>query len=116
MGVPEVFASGAAFCCTSAAMTLLNKIALSSYGFKCPTVLLCFQCAVTLALVAASAALGYGRLPPLSWPPVNVLFVGMVASSFFALRHVGVAMVTVLKNLTRCVVVVGVCVSAAART
>ena len=109
MGVPDVVASGAAFCCTSAAMTLLNKIALSSYGFRCPTVLLCFQCAVTLTLVAASAALGYGRLPPLSWPllrlwlPVNVLFVGMVASSFFALRHVGVAMVTVLKNLTRCV-------------
>ena len=107
-GVPEVVASGAAFCLTSASMTLLNKLALSSYGFGAPTVLLCFQCAVTLALVGASAALGYGRLPPLSWPllrlwlPVNCLFVGMVATSFFALRYVGVAMVTVLKNLTRC--------------
>ncbi len=31
---------------------------------------------------------------------VNILFVGMVWSSFFALRALGVAMVTVLKNLT----------------
>ena len=107
------FASGLAFCVTSAAMTLMNKAALSSFGFGCPTALLCFQCAATLGLVAAAAALGCGRLPPVTWPllrmwlPVNILFVGMVATSFLALRHVGVAMVTVLKNLTNWMVIAG---------
>jgi GDP-mannose transporter len=41
------------------------------------------------------------------WLPVNLLFVGMVATSFLALRHVGVAMVTVLKNLTNWMVIAG---------
>ncbi|GBF96160.1 GDP-mannose transporter [Raphidocelis subcapitata] len=112
-GVPDTLASGAAFCVTSAAMTLMNKAALSTFGFGCPTALLCFQCSATLLLVAAAAAAGLGRLPPFSWRllrlwlPVNLLFVGMVATSFFALRYVGVAMVTVLKNLTSWMVIAG---------
>jgi GDP-mannose transporter len=112
-GVPDELASGFAFCVTSAAMTLMNKAALSTFAFSAPTALLCFQCTATLALVAAAAAAGAGRLPPLSWRllrlwlPVNILFVGMVSTSFFALQYVGVAMVTVLKNLTNWMVIAG---------
>lgn len=113
LGVPDELASGIAFCITSAAMTLMNKAALSTFSFGAPTVLLCFQCTTTLLLVVAAAALGWGKLPPLSWKllglwlPVNILFVGMVSTSFFALRYVGVAMVTVLKNLTNWMVIIG---------
>ena len=32
--------------------------------------------------------------------PVNVIFVGMIWTSFFALKNLGVPMATVLKNLT----------------
>ena len=34
------------------------------------------------------------------WMPVNVIFVGMIWTSFFALKNLGVPMATVLKNLT----------------
>ena len=34
------------------------------------------------------------------WIPVNVIFVGMIWTSFFALKNLGVPMATVLKNLT----------------
>jgi len=94
-------------------MTLMNKAALSTFSFGCPTVLLCFQCTATLLLVVTAAAAGLGRLPPITrqllllWLPVNILFVGMVSTSFFALRYVGVAMVTVLKNLTNWMVIAG---------
>jgi GDP-mannose transporter len=112
-GIPDEVASGLAFCTTSMAMTLMNKAALSTFHFSAPTVLLCFQCSATLLLVAAAAAAGYGRLPVVNgellrlWLPVNILFVGMVSTSFFALRYVGVAMVTVLKNLTNWMVIAG---------
>ncbi len=112
-GVPDGLASGAAFCVTSAAMTLMNKAALSTFKFGCPTVLLCFQCSATLVFVVLAAAAGFGRLPVINrqllvlWLPVNILFVGMVSTSFFALTYVGVAMVTVLKNLTNWMVIAG---------
>jgi GDP-mannose transporter len=106
-------ASGVSFCVTSAAMTLLNKAALSSFHFTAPTTLLCFQCTLSLVLVVLAAAAGYSKLPQLSaellllWLPVNILFVGMVWSSFFALKYLTVAMVTVLKNLTSLLVICG---------
>jgi GDP-mannose transporter len=94
-------------------MTLLNKAALSAFHFTAPTTLLCFQCSLTLALVYVAYALGLGKPPLINlrllqlWLPVNVLFVGMVWTSFYALRSLGVAMVTVLKNLTNFLVIFG---------
>ena len=44
---------------------------------------------------------------PLHRFPVNLIFVGMVGSSFFALKAVGVGMVTVWKNLSNFVTAVG---------
>lgn len=84
LGFSEELVSGLAFCVTSAAMTLLNKAALSTFHFTAPTTLLCFQCTVTLLLVFLAFALGFGKMPPIStrllllWLPVNVMFVGMV--------------------------------------
>lgn len=124
-------------------MVLLNKAALSSFGFRAPTALLLFQCTVAVAAAAACAAAGVSRIEPPSWrlvrtwAPVNVLFVGerergvwggtergararrphtpppppfspgMVWSSFFSLRDLGVPMVTVLKNLTNLLTIGG---------
>lgn len=39
--------------------------------------------------------------------PVNLLFVGMIGSSFYALKLVGVGMVTVWKNLSNFVTAMG---------
>eukprot|EP00983_Pelagomonas_calceolata_P082350 1155900-Pelagomonas_calceolata.AAC.7 len=39
--------------------------------------------------------------------PVNLLFVGMIGSSFYALQNVGVGMVTVWKNLSNVVTAIG---------
>lgn len=111
--VSEELVSGCCFCITSASMTLLNKAALSAFHFTAPTTLLCFQCTVTLVLVGIAYALGFGKPPPITlrllrmWLPVNILFVGMVWTSFYALRGLGVAMVTVLKNLTNFLVIFG---------
>jgi GDP-mannose transporter len=111
-GPHEELMAGGAFCLTSAGMTLLNKAALSSYSFSAPTSLLAFQCSVTLLLVWAAYAVGASGSPPrlsrrllVLWLPVNVLFVGMVVTSFYALAALGVAMVTVLKNLTNFAVI-----------
>ena len=40
----------------------------------------------------------------MEWAPVNVIFVGMIWSSFFALKYLSVAMLTVLKNSTNLLV------------
>jgi hypothetical protein len=84
LGFSEELVSGLCFCVTSAAMTLLNKAALSAFHFTAPTTLLFFQCTVTLLLVLLAFSLGFGKMPPLTgrllllWLPVNILFVGMV--------------------------------------
>ena len=90
----------------SAGMVLLNKAALSSFNFNAPMSLLFFQCIVCVILVRLSAFLGFIKVEPWNpaiiklWFPVNLIFVGMIFTSFFALKNLGVPMATVLKNLT----------------
>lgn len=92
---------------------LLNKAALSSFDFDAPMSLLFFQCAVCVVLVRLSASFGFVRLEPVSaaiirlWFPVNLIFVGMIFTSFFALKNLGVPMATVLKNLTNLFTICG---------
>lgn len=94
-------------------MVLLNKAALSSFDFDAPMSLLFFQCTVCVVLVRISASLGIVKLESLSpaiirlWFPVNLIFVGMIFTSFFALKNLGVPMVTVLKNLTNLFTICG---------
>ena len=111
MGVPTVLVAGMCYCAASGSMVLLNKHALNpkSFGFTAPNALLAFQCSLAVALVKACQALGLVRPQPFKrdlvrvWFPVNLIFVAMVGSSFYALQHVGVAMVTVWKNLSNVV-------------
>ena len=80
----------------SAGMVLLNKVALSSFGFNCPNALLLFQCSLCGLMVQISGLLGFVRLEPWNtnivkiWFPVNVIFVGMIGTSFYSLRDLGV--------------------------
>ena len=76
-------------------MVLLNKATLSSFDFHSPNSLLFFQCALCVVLVQVTAWLGFIRLEPWNlkivraWLPVNIIFVGMVATSFLALGNPG---------------------------
>jgi GDP-mannose transporter len=114
-GLPTVLIAGLAYCTASGSMILLNKHALNpkSFGFTAPNALLAFQCGLAAALVKACEAARLVRpLQPLKrdlvavWFPVNLLFVAMIGTSFYALQHVGVAMVTVWKNVSNFVTAV----------
>ena len=50
--------------------------------------------------------------PPLAcllqvWAPVNLIFVGMIVTSFYALKLIGVGMFTILKNLSNFITITG---------
>eukprot|EP00803_Ostreobium_quekettii_P002137 evm.model.scf_577EXC.11 EVM.evm.TU.scf_577EXC.11 scf_577EXC:75761-76822(-) len=111
--VPPELLSGVCYCVASISMVLLNKMVLSGFAFDAPNALLLFQCVVAVALVSACGAAGLVQLDALDWRvvrlwlPVNVIFVGMIWSGFYSLRNLGVAMVTLLKNLTNFVVILG---------
>lgn len=113
LGLPVHVVSGAAYCVASASMVLLNKAALSSFDFNSTTSLLFFQCLVCVILVKMADLFGMVTLEPWNmkiiqaWFPVNLIFVGMIWTSFFALKNLGVPMATVLKNLTNLFVIGG---------
>jgi GDP-mannose transporter len=105
-GLPAGVFAGASYCCASMSMVLLNKMALSSFNFTSANALLTFQCLVCVSLVKICEYMGYVKVEPFNprvvrlWLPVNAIFVGMIATSFWALQSLNVAMLTVLKNLT----------------
>lgn len=107
----QTMMAGACFCLASGSMTLLNKAALSSFHFKATEALLFFQCFVAVVLVQLFKTSGYIKVEPFNWNivkvwyPANIIFVGMIITSFWALKDLGVATVTVLKNLTNLIVV-----------
>lgn len=106
LGIPTVLFAGLCYCAASGSMVLLNKHALASFKFTAPNALLMFQCTLSAVLVKVCEVSGVVTLQPLKWDlvriwfPVNLIFVGMIATSFYALASVGVAMVTVWKNLS----------------
>ncbi|KAK9840936.1 hypothetical protein WJX81_001201 [Elliptochloris bilobata] len=112
-GMPVQIVAGAAYCAASASMVLLNKATLSSFAFQSPISLLLFQCLVCVLLVRFCHMVGAIKLEPWSfsiarlWFPVNVIFVGMIWTSFFALKSLGVPMATVLKNMTNLFTICG---------
>lgn len=105
--------AGAAYCATSTGMVLVNKAALSSFGFHSPNSLLLYQCLIALFMVLAAHAVRVVNIERLNWRvvklwlPVNIIFVGMIWTGTMSLKYLGVAMVTVLKNLTNIFVIVG---------
>ncbi|CAG9466130.1 unnamed protein product [Pedinophyceae sp. YPF-701] len=112
-GLPTVMVACLCYCASSSSMVLANKFVLSSFDFHCPNTIILAQCLSCLILVKACEGLGYIRLEPLKyelmamWAPANVVFVCMLLSGFFALKHLNVAMVTVLKNCTNLLVITG---------
>ncbi len=102
----------------SVSMVLVNKYISSNMApevkKKLPelTVVL-FQCIVAVACVEVAKAFRIVEYPQFNlktakeWLPVNLLFIGMLSSSFIALIYVSVPMFTVSKNLTNIVTVFG---------
>jgi len=102
---------GRSHTCTPFPQTLLNKAALSSFNFKAPDALLFFQCALCVVLVQAFKMFGLIKVEPFNmkvvrvWYPVNLIFVTMLMTSFWAVKDLGVPMSTVLKNMTNLMVI-----------
>lgn len=71
---------------------IARRYVLSSYGLRAPNSLLFYHCALAVLLVEACRSARLVRLEPLRWPlvkawlPVNLLFVGMLVTSFYALQ------------------------------
>eukprot|EP00877_Chromochloris_zofingiensis_P011944 jgi/Chrzof1/7002/Cz02g07080.t1 len=105
--------SGLLYTTSSAALTLLNKKVLVHYGFTAVHALLCFHCMLAVLLVKACSLLQLAQIEPLTlelvqiWLPVNLIFVGMLATNFYALQTVGVGMVSILKNLANLFIIIG---------
>lgn len=76
--------AGIAYCSASVTMVLVNKLALSSFGFACPTALLWFQCLFCVVLVWLCEGMQLIHRQRLTmdiikmWLPVNVVFVLMI--------------------------------------
>lgn len=113
-----VAAAGVTYCLSSVLMVLINKFALSAFPFASPTMLLFLQCGLCCVLVSLGRAL---RLLPhqpisahvvLTWIPGNCIFVGMLLTSFMALQHLSVPMVTLLKSMATVFTIAGVLIAA----
>lgn len=102
----------------SVSMVLLNKTI--SYGLdpvmreRLPDLsVVLYQCIIAVVLVETARLLKIVEYPTfnietaISWLPLNLLFIGMLASGFIALTYVSVPMITVTKNLTNLITVAG---------
>lgn len=108
-----VAAAGSAYCLSSVLMVLINKFALQTFPFASPTMLLFLQCGLCVILVGAARACGLLSHQPitarvvLTWVPSNCLFVAMLLTSFMALQHLSVPMVTLLKSMANVFTIAG---------
>lgn len=111
--VSKEMASGSLYCGVSIAMVLVNKAALSSFEFHSPNSLLFFQCGLSLVLICGLRWLNVVTKDPLDWRvvklwwPANMFFIAMVWSSFYSLKYISVPMITILKNSTNFLVILG---------
>eukprot|EP00850_Spirogloea_muscicola_P015174 SM000114S24137 [mRNA] locus=s114:287362:288759:+ [translate_table: standard] len=94
-------------------MILVNKVVLSGYAWNAHVSLMLYQNTLVALMVLALRQLRLVPVDPLSWRlvrlwmPVNVIFVGMLVTSFYSLQYLQVAMSTVLKNCTNVLTAVG---------
>ncbi|GFR49856.1 hypothetical protein Agub_g11956, partial [Astrephomene gubernaculifera] len=109
----SALAAEAVYCLVSAGTILFNKHALSTYKFPAPNVLLTIQFGIAVALLKVLHFVGILHLEPLRWDivklwvPVNIVFVLMNATGFYALMSVSAGMFTVLKNLSNLITILG---------
>eukprot|EP00210_Caulerpa_lentillifera_P008484 g8093.t1 len=105
--------AGFCYCIASAGMILTNKYLLTAFDLEAPNCLLLIQFLLTLILVLFFEKLKLLKREPLEWKvvslwwPVNLIFVGMIGSSFYALQTLQVPMLTLLKNLTNLLTICG---------
>lgn len=104
---------GLTYCFFSMSMILTNKLLLSSFDFKAPNTLLLFQFLTTVLLIDISGQFGYLQRDPLDWKvikiwwPANIIFVAMIGTGFYTLQTVNVPMVTLMKNCTNLLIILG---------
>ncbi|GLI69909.1 hypothetical protein VaNZ11_014616 [Volvox africanus] len=112
-GASSALAAEAVYCLVSAGTILFNKHALSTYHFPAPNVLLTIQFGIAVMLLKILHFFGILQLEPMRWEivklwfPVNVIFVLMNATGFYALMSVSAGMFTVLKNLSNLLTILG---------
>eukprot|EP00245_Coleochaete_scutata_P004961 TRINITY_DN1805_c0_g2_i1.p1 TRINITY_DN1805_c0_g2~~TRINITY_DN1805_c0_g2_i1.p1 ORF type:complete len:398 (-),score=52.65 TRINITY_DN1805_c0_g2_i1:559-1752(-) len=100
----EALVSMICYCVSSCGMILLNKFVLSRWDAH--IALMFYQNFISVIVVSLLGWSGAVVIDPMSWTiiriwmPINFIFVGMLISSFFSLQFIGVAMVTILKNMT----------------
>ena len=105
--------SGIAYCVCSFSMILTNKLLASSFEFNAPNALLLCQFMMTVLLIDIAGQLNIVQREALDWRvikiwwPVNCLFVAMIGTGFYALKTLQVPMVTLLKNLTNLLTILG---------
>ncbi|KAJ8769777.1 hypothetical protein K2173_007637 [Erythroxylum novogranatense] len=105
--------SGTAYCFSSCGMILLNKVILSTYNFNAAISLMFYQNLVSCLVVAILGFSGAVSVEKLNWKltsvwlPVNIIFIGMLASSIYSLKYINIAMVTILKNVTNILTAIG---------
>eukprot|EP00897_Mesotaenium_endlicherianum_P006309 jgi/Mesen1/5706/ME000288S04918 len=94
-------------------MILINKIVLSTYGWEAPVSLMLYQNALIASFVALLRLFKLVPAEPITWRivrlwlPVNLIFVGMLVTSFYSLQYLQVAMATILKNCTNVLTALG---------
>ncbi|XP_078152550.1 golgi nucleotide sugar transporter 1 isoform X1 [Carex rostrata] len=109
----QALLSGFAYCLCSCSMILVNKFVLSGYDFSAGISLMLYQNFVSVIVVSILSLSGMISTEPLTWRlvrvwlPVNFIFVGMLITSMFSLKHINVAMVTILKNVTNVITALG---------
>ncbi|KAK9279775.1 hypothetical protein L1049_013457 [Liquidambar formosana] len=105
--------SGTAYCISSCSMILLNKVVLSGYNFNAGISLMFYQNLIASLVVVVLGLCGAVSVEKLNWKlikvwiPVNVIFVGMLVSGMYSLKHINIAMVTILKNVTNILTAIG---------
>ena len=97
----------------SVGMLLVNKTVLTTFGYHYHMGLLLWQTLATLGISVLAGRLGYVELPAFdprfakAWFPVNLLFLTMLATSFLSLQYLAVPLVTIFKNLTNGLTMLG---------
>lgn len=97
----------------SIVMVLANKLVVSSFEFRATLVLLVFQntCAVVMALAGRALTWlsfeNFTLRTAVQWLPVNILFCLMLYTGFKSLQYLSVPLVTIFKNVTNIIILVG---------
>jgi GDP-mannose transporter len=71
------------------------------------------QCFIAVVMVESARYAGWVEYPNFNmetaraWFPVNILFIGMLSSSFITFVYLSVPMITIFKNLTNLVTLFG---------